>query len=378
MSDETPKGPEQLSRRGWAAIIAAIALVACLVGFVGGSILISAGVSAYSGWAGISVTQVAVTAVTVSGPTYTPYATYTPLPTYTPQATYTLAPTALSPTDTPLVVITPTSAPPGVGMLYVVQEGDTVQSVADRFAVDVVLVIYANGLDPANPGLQVGSQIRLPTRAADLCIPDNSPVQATVIDVIDGDTINVLVDGQPLAVRYIGVDAPTMDPVAEPFGPEALNANQEMVNDRTVALVEDITQADALEQLPRYVLVGDMLVNYELVRQGWVIAISTPPDSACDELFALAAGQARSEALGLWAEQTPGGQPTGTATLTLIQTASPTAPPVVWVPPATIMPTSTSSLGFKCNCSGKHVWGDFYSQTQADLCQAICEIAAQR
>ena len=169
-----------------------------------------------------------------------------------------------------------------------------------------------------------------------------------------------------------------MDPVAEPFGPEALNANQELVNDQVVALVEDVTQADALDQLPRYVLAGDTLVNYELVRQGWADAVSTPPDTTCDELFALAAVQAHSEGLGMWVGQAAGGQPTGTATLAAAPTASPTVPPAVLAPAPTIVPTSTSSLGFNCNCRGRYVWGDFYNQTQADLCQAICEIAAGR
>jgi endonuclease YncB( thermonuclease family) len=264
-----------------------------------------------------------------------------------------------------MAAVPPTGAPPGVGILYTIQEGDTPKSIADRFGVDVVLVISANGLDPANPSLQAGSQIRLPTRAADLCLPDNSPVQATVSEVIDGDTIEVLIDGQANIVRYTGIDAPDTEPTEERFGPEALSANAELVEGQTVALVQDVTQADGAGELPRYVLVSDEFVNYELVRQGYAEAASMPPDTACDELFALAAEQARAEGLGMWA-----GQPTSTATPI---TATP-----AWTPPATFTPTATSSLGFSCHCKPNYVWGNFTSPAQAEVCRSICEIAALR
>jgi micrococcal nuclease len=367
-----------ISRPVWAAIVAALVLLVCLCGFVGGSILISAGVSAYSGWAGVAVTRLAVTVAFVSGPTYTPYPTYTLLPTYTPLPTYTLAPSALPPTETLVVIPTPTGAPPGIGMLYTVQEGDTPQSVADQFGVDVVLVIAANGLDPENPTLQPGGQIRLPTRAADLCAPEDGLEQAVVTDVIDGDTINVQIDGQDYIVRYIGIDAPDMDPVAEPFGPEALTANAGLVAGQMVTLLQDVTQVDEAGMLPRYTLLGDLFINYELVRLGWADAASTPPDTACDELFALAASQARAEGLGMWAGQaTPQGQ-TSTPMPVATGTATPTPALAAWMPPATFTPTSTSSLGFTCNCKQRYAWGTFYNNAQADVCEAICEIAAGR
>lgn len=377
MSDDAPQDLEhQLTRRGWAAILAAIVVVACLAGFVGGSILVSAGVSAYAGWTGISVTQVAVTAVTVSGPTYTPYPTYTPQPSYTPLPTYTLAPTPLPPTDTPTVVVSPTRAPPAEDRFYTVQDGDTPQSVADQLGVDIVLLIFANGLDPVNPTLQVGSEIKLPARAADLCVPDNDPVQALVAGVVDGDTFNVRLDDQLTSIDFIGVDAPALAPVPEPFGVEALNANRDMVNGQMVTLVSDVTQADPTGRLPRYVLLGDLFANYEQVRQGYARNVSAPPDTACDGLFALAASQAQREGLGLWAVQTPSVPATGTPAPTV--TVVPTVPAAVWTPPPTATPTMTSSLGFHCNCLGKYVWGNFYNQAQADVCQAICEIAALR
>lgn len=384
MSEETPEGRAQLSRPTWVAIVAAIALVACLGGFVGGSILISAGVSAYSGWAGVSVTQVVVTAATVSGPTYTPYPTYTLQPTYTPLPTYTLAPTPIPPTPTPMVVVvTPTAGPPssagppGEAMIYTVQEGDTPQTIADQFGVDVVLLVAANELDSADAALEAGSRLTLPTRAGDLCLPPTFPVGGTVVEVLDGDSINVTIDGQPFGVEYLGIDAPELVGVPEPFGPQALSANQGLVDGQILTLVQDVTDTLATGQLPRYVLVGDLFVNYELVRQGYADAASIPPDIVCDELFALAAEQARSEGLGMWTAQgTPGAQSL-TPTAQPAGTATPSAAPVVWAPPPTLKPTSTSSLGFNCNCRPSYVWGNFHSPGQGELCKAICGLSTQ-
>jgi micrococcal nuclease len=48
-----------------------------------------------------------------------------------------------------------------------------------------------------------------------------SIVEAQVTDVVDGDTIDVLIDGQEYRVRYIGIDPPeTVHPTVgeEPYG----------------------------------------------------------------------------------------------------------------------------------------------------------------
>jgi endonuclease YncB( thermonuclease family) len=262
-------------------------------------------------------------------------------------------------------------------VVYTVQEGDTPQSIADQYGVDVVLLIAARAR-PGLTGRQPGDQINLPTQAVDVCRRP-TPVESTVAGVTDGDTIDTLIGGQSNTVHYLGIDAPEIDPNPQPFGAEALSFNQSLVDGQVVTLVQDVTPEDSAGQLPRYVLAGDTFVNYEMVRQGYANAVSTPPDTTCDELFALAAEQARIEKLGMWAEpgaQTPGGQTLTPASP--VGTATPTAPPVVWVPPPTLTPTSTSSLGFTCHCGQRYDWGNFSSPAQGDVCEAICDIAAAR
>ena len=47
------------------------------------------------------------------------------------------------------------------------------------------------------------------------------PAEATVVEVIDGDTIDVTVDGVAETVRLIGIDAPEVEPVRRPGGQRA-------------------------------------------------------------------------------------------------------------------------------------------------------------
>lgn len=81
---------------------------------------------------------------------------------------------------------------------------------------------------------------------------------------------------------------------------EATLANQNLVNSKTVTLVKDVSETDRYDRILRYVLVGDIFVNYELVRQGYAQASTYPPDVACSEFFAQAQSQAQSENEGLW------------------------------------------------------------------------------
>ena len=79
---------------------------------------------------------------------------------------------------------------------------------------------------------------------------------ARVLRVIDGDTIEVSIEGSEEDVRYIGVDTPeTVKPGApvECYGPQASAANHRLVEGRTVRLVFDRERRDAYGRLLAYV-----------------------------------------------------------------------------------------------------------------------------
>jgi micrococcal nuclease len=134
--------------------------------------------------------------------------------------------------------------------------------------------------------------------------------EALVVDVIDGDTIDVLIDGRELRVRYIGIDTPeTVDP-REPvgcFGREASEHNRQLVERRTVGLERDVSETDRFGRLLRYVWVDDRMVNARLVEEGYATATTFPPDVRYADLFAALEAEAREGGRGLWSAcVTPG------------------------------------------------------------------------
>jgi micrococcal nuclease len=131
------------------------------------------------------------------------------------------------------------------------------------------------------------------------CIPPFTIRQTGLVTrVIDGDTIDVqLEDGTTSRVRYIGIDTPGRD---EPGFVESNSANSDLVTGKTVTLVKDVSEVDQYERLLRYVLVEDVFVNYELVRQGLADIVFYPPDLACREAFLQAAQSAMEAKIGIW------------------------------------------------------------------------------
>src|SRR4051812_28894570 len=60
-------------------------------------------------------------------------------------------------------------------------------------------------------------------------VPEGQTQQATVLNVTDGDTIRVDIEGAEFRLRYIGMDAPETvapDKPVEPGGPEASARNK--------------------------------------------------------------------------------------------------------------------------------------------------------
>lgn len=124
-----------------------------------------------------------------------------------------------------------------------------------------------------------------------------------VFRVVDGDTINVEINGQTESVRYIGIDTPeTVDPrkPIQCFGVEASKKNKELVEGKMIRLEKDITDRDKYGRLLRYVWLDNILVNQELVEQGFAKSSSYPPDIKYQDKFITAEKEARTNKLGLW------------------------------------------------------------------------------
>jgi micrococcal nuclease len=137
--------------------------------------------------------------------------------------------------------------------------------------------------------------------------PTGQTTKATVVRVVDGDTIVVAFGGQEHKVRYIGMDSPeTVDPnsLVQWMGPQASAANAALVAGKVVYLERDVSEVDQFDRLLRYVWLTDgaawTLVNLELVREGVASAKSYPPDIRYDDLYRVAEAEAQTLAVGLW------------------------------------------------------------------------------
>ncbi|MBX7252044.1 MAG: thermonuclease family protein [Candidatus Promineofilum sp.] len=133
-------------------------------------------------------------------------------------------------------------------------------------------------------------------------IPEGDP--ATVTYVIDGDTIEVELDGRTYRLRYIGVDTPERE---EPYYQEARDFNRDLVADQTVILVRDVSETDQYGRLLRYVYLEDgTFVNAAIIASGLGRLVTFPPDVAQTEYLKGLQAEAREAGQGMWGDTATG------------------------------------------------------------------------
>ncbi|MFY9480897.1 MAG: thermonuclease family protein [Ilumatobacteraceae bacterium] len=132
------------------------------------------------------------------------------------------------------------------------------------------------------------------------------PNAATVLSVIDGDTIDISISGRTERVRLIGINTPeTKHPTKgiECFGPEASAYLEQLLPKGTRLRVErDIEARDIYGRLLLYIYVADtdLFVNLELVARGFAQPMVFEPNTAHKLEFAHAATQAERSNIGMW------------------------------------------------------------------------------
>lgn len=127
--------------------------------------------------------------------------------------------------------------------------------------------------------------------------------QAEVSRVIDGDTVEVEINGREEDVRYIGVDTPESvapDRPVECFGPESSSLNRRLVEGREVTLIVGQEPRDQYGRLLAYVRLGDVLINAELVRRGFATTLTIPPNDRLAGWLHSLETRARNLGIGLW------------------------------------------------------------------------------
>ncbi|HZH62092.1 MAG TPA: thermonuclease family protein, partial [Metabacillus sp.] len=96
-------------------------------------------------------------------------------------------------------------------------------------------------------------------------------LNAEVTKVVDGDTLQVMIDGKKETIRLLLVDTPeTVHPSkpVQPFGPEASDFLKEKVNGEEVQIELGIGERDKYGRLLAYVYHHNQMINKLLLEKG--------------------------------------------------------------------------------------------------------------
>ena len=148
--------------------------------------------------------------------------------------------------------------------------------------------------------------------------------EGRVVRWIDGDTVHAFTTtgpgASPTKIRLIGIDAPEISygeraaaQAAElrrdvraivALGRKAKAAAERMAPPGTIVRIElDVVPRDRYGRLLAYLWLPDRrMVNEELVRQGWAVVYTVPPNVRYAERLLAAQREARMARRGLWGE----------------------------------------------------------------------------
>lgn len=134
-------------------------------------------------------------------------------------------------------------------------------------------------------------------------IPTSTPQPRQLVKlsyVIDGDTI--IVNGA-IKVRYIGINTTELRTKTTPdecYSREALAENKKLLDNKQIFLQKDVSETDKYGRLLRYVWADNIFVNDFLIRNGFAMIETIPPDTKYYRQFKQAEQEAKDKKLGLW------------------------------------------------------------------------------
>lgn len=130
-----------------------------------------------------------------------------------------------------------------------------------------------------------------------------------VTKVVDGDTFWIA-DGSTKGekIRLIGVDAPESRKTGRKevgyFGKEAKEYVTNLLSGKKVKLAFDVGHYDQYQRTLAYVYLEDgTFLNAELIKQGYAMVMTVPPNVKFADEFVKLQQEARENNKGLWNEQ---------------------------------------------------------------------------
>ena len=158
---------------------------------------------------------------------------------------------------------------------------------------------------PSSSSLSTSSPEPIPGAPA---APTGPTENATLVRVVDGDTIRAIVGGKEYRIRFIGMNTPELNEASaatpEPFAELATQANARLLAGGRLVLERDVSETDRYGRLLRdiWVEAGGQwtLVNLALVNEGYAQVATYPPDVKYVDALLAAGRAARAAGRGLW------------------------------------------------------------------------------
>jgi len=145
-----------------------------------------------------------------------------------------------------------------------------------------------------------------------------SPLQATIVRWTDGDTVRARLSASVVRIRLIGIDTPEVS-AGERAARQAAELNRDVAtivalgrvakaaaerlapSGAAVRMELDVQTHDRYGRLLAYLwLLDGRMVNEELVRQGYAMVLTIPPNVKYVDRFLRAQREARAAGRGLW------------------------------------------------------------------------------
>ena len=127
-----------------------------------------------------------------------------------------------------------------------------------------------------------------------------------IVAVVDGDTVDVSMNGRIERVRLIGIDTPETkkpDTPVQCFGPEASARTKALLPEGTAVDVQRDSEArDPYGRLLGYIYrtADGRFINRDLIVEGFARPLSIAPNTTFAREFATLAREAQAANIGLW------------------------------------------------------------------------------
>lgn len=121
--------------------------------------------------------------------------------------------------------------------------------------------------------------------------------------VHDGDTLTAIVDNRREKIRLIGIDTPEMG--QRPWGKKAKEHLEDLIDSssRQVIIEYDVERRDKYNRILAYIWTKDgKMANREMLKHGYALLFTFPPNVKHVEEFISAETEAREKRRGIWSK----------------------------------------------------------------------------